>query len=116
MSRGDDHEQHPQKTSCRATRAECQRGGAEPARGGAPWLDRGPRTSRASSQGNGPDDFHGAASSLDAGEGRPTSYWLVDLGNPNQTERSGFTAASAKAGDAIVVLGNRHKDKSQDAT
>ena len=39
--------------------------------------------------------------------------WQVDLGNPNQTERSGFTAASAKPGDAIVVLGNRHKDKSK---
>lgn len=39
--------------------------------------------------------------------------WLVDLGNPNQTERSGFTAASAKPGDAIVVLGNRHKDKTR---
>ncbi|MBL6618188.1 MAG: hypothetical protein ISP45_29550 [Reyranella sp.] len=39
--------------------------------------------------------------------------WLVDLANPNQTERSGFTAASAKAGDAIVVLGNRSKDQSQ---
>lgn len=39
--------------------------------------------------------------------------WLVDLANPNQTERSGFTAASAKAGDAVVVLGNRSKDKSQ---
>ena len=39
--------------------------------------------------------------------------WQVDLGNPNQTERSGFTAASAKAGDAIVVLGNRHKDKAK---
>jgi hypothetical protein len=39
--------------------------------------------------------------------------WLVDLGNPNQTERSGFTATSAKAGDAIVVLGNRHKDKTR---
>ena len=39
--------------------------------------------------------------------------WLVDLGNPNQTERSGFTAASAKAGDAIVVLGNRHKDRTK---
>lgn len=36
--------------------------------------------------------------------------WQVDLGNPGQTERSGFTATSAKAGDAIVVLGNRHKD------
>src|SRR6476659_8335591 len=39
--------------------------------------------------------------------------WLVDLGNPNQTERSGFTATSGKVGDAIVVLGNRHKDKSK---
>jgi hypothetical protein len=39
--------------------------------------------------------------------------WQIDLGNPNQTERSGFSAASAKAGDRIVVLGNRHKDKAQ---
>jgi hypothetical protein len=39
--------------------------------------------------------------------------WLVDLANPNQTERAGFTAASAKPGDAVVVLGNRSKDKSQ---
>ncbi|WP_422001535.1 DUF6152 family protein [Reyranella sp.] len=37
--------------------------------------------------------------------------WQIDLGNPNQTERSGFSAASAKVGDAIVILGNRHKDK-----
>ncbi len=33
--------------------------------------------------------------------------WQVDLGNPNQTARSGFTGESAKAGDTIVVLGNR---------
>jgi hypothetical protein len=39
--------------------------------------------------------------------------WLIDLGNPNQTERSGFTATSGKAGDAIVVLGNRDKDKTK---
>ena len=39
--------------------------------------------------------------------------WLVDLGNPNQTERSGFTGTSAKAGDAITVLGNRHKDRTK---
>ena len=39
--------------------------------------------------------------------------WLIDLANPNQTERAGFTAASAKPGDAIVVLGNRSKDKAQ---
>src|SRR5688572_10957688 len=37
--------------------------------------------------------------------------WQVDLGNPNQTARSGFTAESAKAGDAIVVLGNRSLEK-----
>ena len=37
--------------------------------------------------------------------------WQVDLGNPNQTERSGFRADSAKAGDSIVVLGNRSLEK-----
>jgi hypothetical protein len=37
--------------------------------------------------------------------------WQIDLGNPNQTERSGFVADSAKAGDAITVLGNRNRDK-----
>jgi hypothetical protein len=39
--------------------------------------------------------------------------WQVDLANPNQTERSGFTATSAKPGDAVVILGNRHKDKTR---
>lgn len=37
--------------------------------------------------------------------------WQVDLGNPNQTERSGFTGESAKPGDTIVVLGNRSLEK-----
>jgi hypothetical protein len=37
--------------------------------------------------------------------------WQVDLSNPNQTARSGFTATSAKPGDAIVVLGNKARDK-----
>jgi len=37
--------------------------------------------------------------------------WQVDLGNPNQTARSGFTGDSAKAGDTIVVLGNRSLEK-----
>jgi hypothetical protein len=41
----------------------------------------------------------------------PDGVWQVDLGNPNQTERSGFTADSAKAGDPIVVLGNRSLEK-----
>ena len=37
--------------------------------------------------------------------------WQIDLGNPNQTERSGFAADSAKTGDSITVLGNRNRDK-----
>ena len=39
--------------------------------------------------------------------------WQVDLANPNQTARSGFTGNSAKPGDAIVILGNRHQDKTK---
>ena len=39
--------------------------------------------------------------------------WQVDLSNPGQTERSGFTGASTKPGDSIVILGNKHKDKSK---
>jgi len=41
------------------------------------------------------------------------TVWLVDLGNPSLTERSGFTATTAKPGDAIVVLGNRALDKTK---
>ena len=36
--------------------------------------------------------------------------WQVDLGNPRQTERSGFTGESAKIGDPIRVLGNRSRE------
>lgn len=36
--------------------------------------------------------------------------WQVDLGNPRQTERSGFGAESAAAGDAVTVLGNRSRE------
>ena len=36
--------------------------------------------------------------------------WQVDLGNPSQTERSGFTGSTAQVGDAITVRGNRSKD------
>lgn len=39
--------------------------------------------------------------------------WQVDLGNPHQTQRSGFAAGSAKAGDDITILGNRSLDKSK---
>lgn len=36
--------------------------------------------------------------------------WQVDLGNPRQTERSGFGADSARAGDEVIVLGNRSRE------
>ena len=39
--------------------------------------------------------------------------WQVDLGNPGQTERSGFRGDTAKPGDAITVLGNRNLDKTK---
>jgi hypothetical protein len=39
--------------------------------------------------------------------------WQVDLGNPNQTERSGFTGDTAKPGDSITVLGNRNRDRAR---
>lgn len=41
------------------------------------------------------------------------TLWQVDLGNPNQTARSGFTGETAKAGDAVTVLGNRNLDKAR---
>jgi hypothetical protein len=39
--------------------------------------------------------------------------WQIDLGNPSQTERSGFTGESAKPGDGITVLGNRNRDRAR---
>ena len=36
--------------------------------------------------------------------------WQVDLGNPSQTQRSGFTGDTAQVGDNITVLGNRTKE------
>ncbi len=39
--------------------------------------------------------------------------WKVELGNPRQTERSGFVEGSAKPGDEIVVLGNRSLDQNE---
>lgn len=39
--------------------------------------------------------------------------WQIDLGNPSQTARANFTAETAKPGDAITVLGNRHQDASK---
>ena len=38
------------------------------------------------------------------------TVWQVDLGNPSQTARSGFTGDTAEVGDSIVVTGNRALD------
>ncbi|WDZ77499.1 DUF6152 family protein [Ensifer adhaerens] len=39
--------------------------------------------------------------------------WHVELGNPRQTERSGFVDGTAKVGDAVIVLGNRSLDPNE---
>lgn len=39
--------------------------------------------------------------------------WKIELGNPRQTQRSGFVEGSAQPGDAIVVLGNRSLDQNE---
>ncbi|MBX9457704.1 MAG: hypothetical protein KL863_17710 [Rhizobium sp.] len=36
--------------------------------------------------------------------------WHIELGNPRQTERSGFNAESVKLGETVTVLGNRSQD------
>ena len=41
------------------------------------------------------------------------TVWFVELSNPSQTARAGFTATSAKPGDIVTVLGNRDKDASK---
>lgn len=44
------------------------------------------------------------------GEG---TVWQVDLGNPNQTARSGFKGDTAKIGDPVVAIGNRAQDRKE---
>ncbi len=41
------------------------------------------------------------------------TIWQIDLGNPRQTERSGFAEGSAKVGDAITILGNKSQDENE---
>lgn len=36
--------------------------------------------------------------------------WRIELGNPNQTQRSGFVEGVANVGDEITVRGNRSLD------
>ncbi|WP_043839266.1 DUF6152 family protein [Muricoccus aerilatus] len=39
--------------------------------------------------------------------------WLVELGNPSQTARAGFDANSARAGDMVLAIGNRARDRGE---
>jgi len=39
--------------------------------------------------------------------------WRVELGNPSQTQRSGFVEGSAKVGDKITATGNRAEDHAE---
>lgn len=43
-------------------------------------------------------------------EAKDGTLWQVDLGNPSQTQRSGFSGETAKPGDAVTVLGNRSRE------
>ncbi|MFC3126937.1 DUF6152 family protein [Pseudoroseomonas globiformis] len=43
----------------------------------------------------------------------PDGMWTVELGNPSQTSRAGFSAESAKVGDQITALGNRSRDANE---
>ncbi|MBC4019079.1 DUF6152 family protein [Siccirubricoccus deserti] len=46
---------------------------------------------------------------IETGEG----LWLVELGNPRQTERAGFTETSAAVGDQVLALGNRSRTREE---
>lgn len=39
--------------------------------------------------------------------------WRVELGNPSQTQESGFTQQSAKVDQSIVAVGNRARDHAE---
>jgi hypothetical protein len=39
--------------------------------------------------------------------------WTVELANPSQTARAGFTTASAAPGDEVLALGNRSRTASE---
>jgi hypothetical protein len=65
-------------------------------------------------------ELRGTVREIYIGQPHPTlrveaadGLWIVELGNPQQTQRSGFTAASAAAGDAVVALGNRSRTQNE---
>jgi hypothetical protein len=61
-------------------------------------------------------ELRGTVREVYVGQPHPTlrvenadGVWLVELANPRQTERAGFTAASATPGDSVVAIGNRSR-------
>jgi hypothetical protein len=44
-----------------------------------------------------------------AGDG----IWIVELANPRQTARAGFSAESARPGDQVIVYGNRSRTQGE---
>jgi hypothetical protein len=65
-------------------------------------------------------DLKGTIQSLSFAPPHPTlevkaedGVWRVELGNPNQTQRSGFVEGQAKVGDEIVATGNRSEDRNE---
>ncbi|CDZ40806.1 DUF6152 family protein [Neorhizobium galegae] len=65
-------------------------------------------------------DLKGTIQSISFAPPHPTlevkaddGVWRVELGNPNQTQRSGFVEGQAKVGDQITATGNRSEDRSE---
>ncbi|WP_105371802.1 DUF6152 family protein [Neorhizobium huautlense] len=65
-------------------------------------------------------DLKGTIQSISFAPPHPTlevraedGVWRVELGNPNQTQRSGFVEGQAKVGDEIVATGNRSEDRNE---
>lgn len=65
-------------------------------------------------------ELEGIISAIDLGNPHATldvdvegEIWRVELAPPSQTERSGFTAGSAKVGDEVQAIGNRSRDSDE---
>ena len=65
-------------------------------------------------------DLKGTIQSISFSPPHPTleiraedGVWRVELGNPNQTQRSGFVEGQAKIGDQITATGNRSEDRTE---
>lgn len=65
-------------------------------------------------------DLKGTIQSISFAPPHPTleiraedGVWRVELGNPNQTQRSGFVEGQAKVGDQITATGNRSEERSE---